>query len=399
MRAGWLVVLAGVSSCGKQVNEEFCFAHPDDPLCTAIDGGGSTGDSSDAPDGPDGVAHLPASVEAMLTSDADVRIGSETTIDTKMGTITPALSDVVILESVAQDAGPDVMVIQAGSLDIDAHVAVRGDKPLIIVARRTIAVGQFLLDVSANAQMPGPGGAPPGMGSGAGLSGAANPGGAADAGGGGASHGTLGGAGGDVIGANSETFAGGMPGPIIGSAASLLGGSGGGLPSHPGTCMIDGGAGGGAIQLTAGVSIVFNGGIDASGGGGKGGATCGSDGSGGAGGGAGGMVYLQSPMLLGQGYISANGGGGGEGATTGGAVAGVAGGEGHILDGGGAGGESGNTGGNGGDGADGTNTGDPGEAGPLEGNGGGGGGGGGRIYVHTAGSAPSYTTSPPALTP
>ena len=110
---------------------------------------------------------------------------------------------------------------------------------------------------------------------------------------------------------------GGLPADIYiwerQASRTLIGGSGGSSPGRPGACTVHGGAGGGALQLSA-RTLTFTGEIDASGGGGAGGIACGSNGTGGAGGGAGGVVFLDIAELHGNGVIGANGGAGGEGA-------------------------------------------------------------------------------------
>jgi hypothetical protein len=370
--------------CGKQLNPEFCAAHPEDSRCI---GAGVDG-AVDAVSLP-AVSHLGTSVEADLTSTAEVTIDAATTIDTAAGTVDPPLpGGAVLLASVVQESGPSVMVIQAASITVTAAMTVRGDKPLILVAD-TIDL-EALLDVSGGLGTAGPGGSATGLGDGSGTDGASS-GSTGDSAGGGASFGSVGGKGGGVSGGAM----GGIPGVMYGGPTLLVGGSGGGAPSHPGTCTIRGGGGGGAVQLTARTSITIASGVDAGGGGGEGGRGCGSDGSGGGGGGSGGMIFLEAPMLLGSGMLAANGGGGGEGASTTGANAGVDGTRGTLTN-GGTGGVSGNSGGDGGSGGAGSSGGVKGSDGVTEGNGGGGGGGTGRIYIKTSGSAPSYTSSPPA---
>lgn len=378
-----LAALLGSAACGKELNPKFCAAHPDDERCTGLDAG-SDGETSPLP-----VEHLPVATELMLTSDVDITVDTtDVVIDTTAGTITPEWVGAVVLGSVAQDDGPNVMVVQVGSLTIDAAaeaIEVDGDKPLVIVARRTIIVGARI-NASADDRQPGPGGHDSGLGPGAGTQGG-SAGQTGDGGGGGGSFGATGGRGGNPM--------AGMAGPTYGSALRLEGGSGGGVPSVPGSCVIEAGAGGGALQLTALESITIDDNINVGGSGGEGGEYCGTDGSGGGGGGSGGMVFLEAPMILGSGNLGALGGGGGEAANSFGAD-GVPGGDAGTTT-AGLGGTSSNTGGDGGTASSDGTTGNQGADGSTsEGNGGGGAGGGGRIYYKTTGPQPSITALPAA---
>lgn len=339
----------------------------------------------------DEVDHLDTPTEEMLTSTTAWVISGTTTIDTAAGTVSPpATTGVVILPAVAQDhGGPDVMVIQAGSIAASGTINVVGDKPLIIVAD-TITTG--LIDASADNDTPGPGGFArgdgPSSGVGAGVdgqndSGSSNDG---DSGGSGGSYGSLGGDGGDGEGVTGPTS-----GSAYGGADVLIGGGGGGDGSP---CSIHGGGGGGAIQLTAKVSLNLAGNIGVGGGGGARGASCTGDGGSGAGGGAGGMIYLQSPMLIGASTLGACGGGGGGGASDGGGSLGTAGSDASAT--GPGGGGAGN--GDGGAGGAGASSGQGGfgiDKTGADDNGGGGGGGVGHIYIKTTGVVPAgYVTNP-----
>lgn len=390
MRAALLALLA--IGCGKELNPKFCAAHPDDERCLGTVDGPDAAIDADESDMP--VAHLPRAIEDMLTSDVDITLDATSLgaiIDTTNGTITPAWPGAVILPDVAQDSGPNVMVIQVGSLDIPVavdYIDVDGTRPLVIVATRTITLGARI-NASADLQTPGPGGFESAKGTGAGGMGQHSST-FVDSGGGGGSFAFAGGIGGAAM--------GGTAGAVYGSAATLEGGSGGGRPSS-GICTINGGAGGGAIQLTALVSITISGAdtarINVGGSGGEGGGTsCTGNGAGGGGGGSGGMIFLESPLISGDGALGALGGGGGEGTSTGGGIAGAPGTEAGSTS-VGVGGASG-TGGDGGSGAlDGPGT--PGGNGELEGNGGGGGGGAGHIFLKTTGPAPaSLQINPPA---
>jgi hypothetical protein len=343
----------------------------------------------------DEVAHLNANTEAMLTSTTPWMISASTSIDTTTGDISPSPpGGVIVLDDVAQTgAGPNVMVIQAGAIMISATVTVVGDKPLILVADNITVSAVF--DVSAENDIPGPGGFLPGMGPGPGI-GAGEPGdngnNRSDSGGSGGSHGSRGGDGG-----NGDSITGEMSGTVYGTRDVLVGGAGGGEGS-PSGCVLDGGAGGGALQLTAKLVLTITAAINAGGGGGQRGKNCGGgDGGSGGGGGAGGMIYLQSPSMLGGvAALGANGGGGGGGADDDGTPAGGPG-----LDApsglGGGGGTGGGEGGGGGGGASGTADGADGtDRSGTDDNGGGGGGGVGHIYYKTTGPPPPYSASPPA---
>ncbi len=383
MRRALLVALA-CAACGKELNPKFCAAHPDDERCAGVSVDGAV----DVPLSTMPVAHLGNAIELMLTSDVDLTITGTVVIDTATGVLPAQFAGAVVLPDVPQDDGPNVMVIQVGSLTIeddDDTIDVTGDKPLVIVATRTIDLGGRL-DASADLAVPGSGGFASALGPGAGAPGVGSSL-TADGGGGGGSYGTAGGRGGNPM--------GGAAGAVYGAATSLQGGSGGGVPSLPTTCTVAGGAGGGAVQLTALESITISGRIHVGGGGGEGGKTCSSDGAGGGGGGAGGMIFLEAPMLLGSGVLGALGGGGGEGGSTQGVYVGVVG-EDATFDSAGRGGSSGNSGGDGGLGATSAAPGGQGTDATSEGNGGGGGGGGGRIYYQTTGTTPSYVARPPA---
>ncbi|HEY5950857.1 MAG TPA: hypothetical protein VIV40_35435, partial [Kofleriaceae bacterium] len=300
-RIAVMSLLLGVG-CGKELNPEFCAAHPDDSRCLAADAhGGDTFPKLD-------IAHLSAASESTLTSTSDVAVLATTTIDTTTGTIMPGMSGALVISSLAQEMGPNVMVIQAASFNFDAGVTVRGDKPLIIVATGDIRVA-MTIDSAADMVMAGAGGGQQTQGMGAGGTGGSGNN-LADSGGGGAGFATVGGAGGDV-----DQRIGGTAGVVYGDAAMLVGGSGGGRGFGNSGCLASGGAGGGAIQISAGGTLTLAGAIDTGGGGGAAGTNCSSDGAAGGGGGSGGMIYLQARGFAGTGKLGANGGGGGGGAS------------------------------------------------------------------------------------
>jgi hypothetical protein len=147
-----------------------------------------------------------------------------------------------------------------------------------------------------------------------------------------------------------------------------------------------GGAGGGAIQISATNGVVITGHINVGGGGGKGGTGAAS---GGGGGGSGGMIILEGKIVSGAGgSLIASGGGGGQGSD------GATGGDGtdayswRVITGGTPGGSGGAMyGGNGGTGGvrhfpvQGGDLGTSDSLNTINGSGGGGGGGWGYIYV------------------
>jgi hypothetical protein len=379
MRAWWLLLIVG---CGKQLNPEFCAAHPDDSRCVAADSM-LGGDGSNKLD----VAHLAPAVEMMLTSTATVNIVTATTIDTSMGTVMPNIAGAVVLASVTQESGPEVMVIQAANLTLGAVVTVTGSRPLIFVATQDMSINMNV-DGAADMGRPGPGGSQQTQGQGAGAAGAGGNG-LADSGGGGGGFGTAGGTGGDC-----DQHAGGIGGTAYGSAASLVGGSGGARGGAPLSCPSSGGAGGGALQFTAGGTLAIGGAITVGGGGAGPASGCSSDGAAGSGGGAGGMIFVQARTFTGTGMLGANGGGGSGGASSGGGTPSNRG-DNATVSAGGQGGSGGSSGGRGGNGATGANPGLDGVTNTsTDQNGGGGGGGAGRIYYK--GPSPTYQSSPPA---
>ncbi|HTB79033.1 MAG TPA: hypothetical protein VK762_37575 [Polyangiaceae bacterium] len=201
-----------------------------------------------------------------------------------------------------QSDGSSVAVLAVNSLSIStaASLTLRGAVPLIVWARTTVNLqGPFIGDPAfhptngggAIETQSGTGGGP--GGGGVGLS---NP----QLGGGGGGYCGTGGAG-----ANSQTVASDGGAPVAGGRSygnptitPLVGGSsGGGAPSG------QGGEGGGAVEITAGTSILI----------GSGGAVSvpGYGGSGnGGGGGSGGSILLEAPSVTVNGVLAANGGGG-----------------------------------------------------------------------------------------
>jgi hypothetical protein len=393
MRVGWLGAFAAVAAC------DFTPGGDGDVIDARFDADPTLPDGVVDADPNDPVIHLGPSDEAMLAGTADAVFDGQA-IDTDALTITPALPVELVVFSAMQDAGgPEVMVIQGANLTFTGNVDAHGSRALLFVATGTITVSAWI-DVSADYTVAGAGGYGAGLGDGAGFDGMSVT--KDDGGGAGGSFGSNGGIGGD--GGNAV---GGAPRTTYGDWTRLEGGSGGGngVP-----CNASGGAGGGALQLTAGVSITIAGGLHAGGGGSDPGTDCGSsNGASGGGGGAGGMIFLQSPLLLGAGDVRALGGGGAGGASDSGGNPGIrgldaqwqeanggSGGNGGLSEGGGGGGgASGGAGGNnGGQPSIGGIGGDGGDRSGNQRNGGGGGGGVGRIFYVTTGALPSYTDDP-----
>lgn len=279
-----------------------------------------------------------------------------------------------------QSNGPEVAVLVVDSLVVTGTVRVVGGRPLVIVGTTIDVDG--VIDGGARSVVPGPGGGAAGVGIGAGGSTSKPFVEVCDPGGGGGGFGQLGASGGLESCASTQ----GAGGPVYGDGGlgTLVAGSGGGLASGGACPRSTGGAGGGAIQLTAYGVLTITGAITVGGGGGEGGPYCeDNDAGAGAGGGAGGAIFLEARAVDRRGMLAANGGGGGaggNGSTENGAVGdGEAGGDGR-LDGMGSGGESGaTTSGDGGAGGSQSAPPTPGEAADF--NPGGGGGGAGRIVV------------------
>lgn len=199
-----------------------------------------------------------------------------------------------------------------------------GDRALIVVSSGEIRI-DGVLDASAEGTRPGPGGFRGGEMDGQGPGG----GGAgqhrdrfSDGGGGGGGACGIGGAGG-VGGGLGMDAPGGRPGPAWAALGAdfqpLIGGSAGGrgqgaLRDGGATNAGLGGAGGGAIQLTALDRVRVTGTLVVGGGGGQGGQAVGGTGvnwGSGGGGGSGGTVLLEAPVVQSTGIISLAGGGGG----------------------------------------------------------------------------------------
>ena len=320
----------------------------------------------------------------------DVRISDTVTIDTTQLSVSaggPAA--LVPMQAQPDGSGPELAIIHVRDLVIDGTLRATGSRPLVILAR-TIRI-DGLLDVGARRGTPGAGGSGPGSGDGRGGDGQRH-GTFFDTGGGGggfARDGGLGGNDGAGDGARGRSYGDAM-------LTALVGGSGGG--SSDGDCSEGpAGAGGGAVQLYASVTIAIgdDGGINAGGGGGSPGHGCFGQYTAGRGGGSGGAIYLQSPSVVLDGTLAANGGGGGGAAAFNNGDAGA---DGRLGDSPAAGGAKGG-GDYGADGGDGGTESDPenGDDNDGDGNGGGGGGAGGRIVVRARSAQLGGTVSPTAV--
>jgi hypothetical protein len=295
-------------------------------------------------------------------------------------------------------AGDTIRVLTCRHLEIaaGAELRVTGDLPLLLVVwDRADLLGT--IDVSsseaggdgagANPDLCAEGGARPGggaidvTGAGGGGGGAFGGGGGAGGFGGGALPG-IGGAGGTAFDDGDPGLRGGCPGAR------------GGVPGGASTGAARG-SGGGAIAISARLSLLVDGLLFAGGGEGLGAATDLSGGGGGAG--SGGLLWLDSPAvtLNNPAVLAANGGGGGEGADTN--DAGDPGEPGRATRMSAPGGSSGgNDGGNGGGGSDlDTLGGTMGGNGGNNAGGGGGGGGAGIIRIDGVLTDEGATISPP----
>lgn len=202
----------------------------------------------------------------------------------------------------------DVAVLFVKNWNVTAPVTVGGDRPLVILASGSVTITSSI-DAGAKGTTKGPGGSGPGGGKGKGGDGN-DLGLYENTGGGGASFGGTGARGG-ADGESDRGTAGSLYGAMF---TDFAGGSGGGEGS-PQDCGAfgRGGAGGGAVQISARLGISLGGGawINAGGGGGRGG--CMSMGQSGGGGGSGGSIVLEAPSMVIAGALAANGGGGGAG--------------------------------------------------------------------------------------
>jgi hypothetical protein len=243
--------------------------------------------------------------------------------DTDTGTLTPS-SGVPIMPAgmmIVQPGGAGAYVMSVAGLAIEANGSLRviGSVPLIVASWQDIAVAGTI-DAGSTPAQAGAGASPKATCDPA-LATSAQPGQIAvmTGGSGGGGGGAFGGAGGHGgIGDNPQGPLGGAGGVAQSAPVVVIGGCSGAVSGQAGpgdtagdpTAVSPAGIGGGAVELSARVSIRITGHVLAGGGGG-GGAPAGSA-SGGGGGGAGGYLGFDSPAITWTGaVVAANGGGGG----------------------------------------------------------------------------------------
>jgi hypothetical protein len=196
------------------------------------------------------------------------------------------------------------LCVRVGATVTIGDVLVRGPRPFVVLAADIVDV-QGELDAASragNVRGPGANASTCAVGTRPDNS---NNGAGGGAGGGFGSSGGQGGAG------ENGAVRGGERGMVEGYPTSLRGGCPG-QPGGAGTAMVsEGGSGGGAVYIVAGIRIEITGTINASGAGGGGGM---ASKGGGGGGGSGGMIALAAPTIEFTGVLIANGGGGGGGA-------------------------------------------------------------------------------------
>jgi hypothetical protein len=233
-----------------------------------------------------------ATADGLLGAGGAVAINASCKFDTKTGTNDCLSASGVKFFAMTQNdaAKSKVAVFAMKSLSIakSVTVTVTGDVPAIFFVTGAVTIDGYLL-------------VQPGSAGGASSPGAAASKGAGPGGGGAmvkASHQGAGGGSYCGTGGNSGGATYGNPEirPLVGGST---GGTGG--PNGGGTGFFAG-AGGGAIQITSGVSITIDGVVGAGGSGGAGTA---------AGGGSGGSILLEAPSITVDGYVAAGGGGGG----------------------------------------------------------------------------------------
>ncbi|MFZ5445947.1 MAG: hypothetical protein ACOZQL_38495 [Myxococcota bacterium] len=312
---------------------------------------------------------LPGHADAgWVIAPTDAGTPCRTVIDTTTATIVTAECGAPTLVTRVDDAGVRVFGMSSLTIAPDATLHFVGSAPvqLLVLGNATV---DGLLSVAALPDAGLPAGTQPSSCS------VAGPGTNAKEGGGGGGFGAAGGRGGESGGAGGAA--------TLGTAIpdTLRGGCQGGT-GFSSSSTIDGGVGGGALQVAVAETLTINstGVIAASG---SGGAPGTADGIGGGGGGSGGMVVIEARVIANAGWVTANGGGGGQGgagAPGGGGTAGDAGAMGALDSATPApGGNVAGSGGQGGNGGAGSSL--AGTAGSNGGGGKGGGGGGGSAGV------------------
>ncbi len=362
-----------------------------------------------APDAPCLWSYLPSNLGSAHpdacsfgTSTLSLEIGASTvTVDITGAIVTVTPSNAIpasAFSTVAQSGGaPDVVVLNLAALTIlqTGSLTIHGTLPLIILVSGTASIAGPVSFMASNTGVVlcSSGAITDGQSVGFGA-------GAGGGGGGGGGYGEVGASGGGGS-SSASGSAGGAPGmagamdsgttltPLRFGCPGGFGGRGGSMTA------IFGGAGGGALQISAQTRIEISGPIAANGAGGKSLSTL-NDGAGG--GGTGGSILLEAPGIdfAPTGFLCANGGGGGASGN-----GGTAGDNGFCNFNAAAGGTSTSTSASGTGGKGGAGSGNPagaGTAGLSSGGGGGGGGGGvGRIRIRTHGPATgtSGLSSPP----
>ncbi len=217
----------------------------------------------------------------------------------------PPVAGVAFVPETTHDAWA---VLSVKDFTVSSDLLVHGRRSFILVAVGSVKLSA-VIHAGASSRTPGPGGQYTGIGHGGDGKTTSNQ----DSGGGGGGFGTVGADGGPSQANNN--FEGGVGGPTY--TVELGGGSGGGQGAGSKGCTMnqgwsEGGAGGGAVQISAklGIDIDATGGINAGGGGGRGGCSVASAGGGG---GSGGTIWLEAPSIRVVGKLAANGGAGGSG--------------------------------------------------------------------------------------
>ncbi|AKU93706.1 hypothetical protein AKJ09_00370 [Labilithrix luteola] len=285
-------------------------SHVDAP---STDDGGNPGDGSPGVDAegqrPDaGVPFSPSNIGPtsyrLDGPDLSVAFVAKVVVDTTNLTVDGVTSPNLVADG-------DIAVWSLHTVDISGTLQVKGKRALAIVASNAVTMSGSIAAYAEGAT-PGPGGAVPSSGTGKGADGLAS--GDSGSGGGGAGHATTG-----AAGSTRLMSAGGTGGASANAANALVGGAGGGngggFDKNQCKGQGSGGAGGGAIQISAMGAITFGfpASIDVHGGGALGGC---SKSKGGGGGGAGGTIVLESVgsiTLPSSTSLGATGGGGGAG--------------------------------------------------------------------------------------
>jgi hypothetical protein len=254
---------------------------------------------------------------AIGTPGATVVLATGTyTFDTTSGVLRdPSGASVPIVTTTVAQAGATAIVwnVVAFHLELGCTLRAIGSAPLIIASWDTITV-DGTLDVASRAGSLGAGANAPACATA--TPGTGDAGGAGSGGGGGGGFQGRGGNGGE---GDNDTPNPGGPGGAATALPTFPRGGCLGAPSgqagpaavapSTATTVSAGGAGGGAIQLSAQRSIRVAGSVGAGGqggGGSPGGSACG-----GGGGGSGGYIGFEAPQIALEGTIAANGGGGG----------------------------------------------------------------------------------------